>query len=810
MDFNSESVKKEEEKTGVSCEGQPHPDKVEVMTLTSSIDLVSLEPVCPQATELKEKEKKEKEKETTMVVVQSPPVIETRSSTTEPVPSGPPAPHYGEHSIIPQDVQPVEPAVGLPVGQDVIRKMSSSLMTVARRLVWGGNDYAVRVKDYLTWPRIIGPPLGASVESTITIMHGEHDNIQRVAIKETAPRIKAEWSVQDEPSILIGSTPDVNKIANKLRGRCDISKALAEKLACRINKNLQIHDLSGFFTSGFVLAAHVQLFGCYDIAQNVVPLAADLVITANISVHAEAEVAQTLTSCLKALNEQALSFDASTLSETDIQVIMAIAAGGPSGVITMEGARLYAATSFLDWPTRCYFIYSAKPFALPARRALTCGEIRASLYGIATRLNRFDDMAAGFVRSSTFLVGYVRSWSRAAPLAEGASPARSDARRQHYRGHFYALHETNVILVPKVRGYNFLWDLMGTSQPRTAVDDLLVPDGKALCGLNDEEVMRTTLGIGALLSCSASSVLNYFNLTARELNTWAAGVGVASTTHLKAMFESSTPGLPAPYYLATIGFAQQFAAVNIHPHCFSGMYNFSGLGAGMLHVRDDATWWWGHFGIAVPYLVQPLSMAWIWKSLADIWGCYGPNPVVDFGRDIVIGGAVDNEYMCFNRDEPLYLRLASAPAPYVYIPYGQFAINIIRQYGRITNVRWVIDMREVARVAQGAGDLGPPIINQHQPTFAPGLGFIQTGTLLTFDWDLQCILVPGLSKEVVGEALFMDVCRMGKRALSDVGVLRDRMDTAPFAPIDTSTMVGLIKGMSAGMSLTEKVDKAGN
>nr|UUV42280.1 MAG: putative capsid protein [Inari totivirus 2] len=725
--------------------------------------------------------------------------------------------------------------------------------------------------DQLLWKRPLGKSACWDAAGILPWMVKvkEGSIVQSTKIEEVDAHVKTRYSLENSAGILSHGVRDINMVVRTSRGICSVSKKVMEEIGCRVDLNMEVTDMSGFFACGYFLAAHLDYFEKAAIAPGFVGMQADCIIVSNVAAYAtDEEVNHAVGAIIKAMNEQTIGFQRRYLSETDVQVLISIAMGGSSSVRPGMGQPSMPVTCFVEWPKRKYFLWDTKPVVLPEEReVLTAAQVRSSMSAFAKLLDAYDDMATGFVKAASILVMRCEEWTlgvseNAKARAEKAKKAASSsqiaagpssstasykdaasrdkiiealsrliAMSEHdlakvidaqeegedevelysraglieavlaqirelknqkqqvekatkkpeapvvdkepvkARGMIHAMLECGTIQVQRVRGHNFMWDMMHIPRPSDAVDPLLHEDGMHLSGMRSYDVMRTMQTIGGLLSVAAGSVLHGMSITGRELNLWAAGTGCPSTDILRTVFQATHSGTVAPYYQLVIGAFQQMMHFNINPAFVRNCGLFSALGAGLAEVNHSYSWWQSVWPNHIPYLIDPASMSWAYRGWNDSWGIYGPSPDVNFTHDVVRGGCVDNEYLSFHRDEPAYVAAASSRQPFINIPYGLFALNVCRQICD-PDRGWAVTIRLARIAASGAVDLERPRYDIWQPQWNETTKMAVIGCLPVFDWARNSIIVPGLDRRTVGDNHFYTITRVAERAYG-VGLQRD-------------------------------------
>lgn len=373
----------------------------------------------------------------------------------------------------------------------------------------------------------------------------------------------------------------------------------------------------------------------------------------------------------------------------------------------------------------------------------------------------------------------------------------------------HALLEAKQIMVQQVRGPIFLWDVLLYKKPVTAIDRKLVDDGLALGGMDSDLQLRTCFFIGGMLSIAAGVVLHGINVTGRELNNYVAGGGDMISAQLRQWLQCTKSGGVAVFYQLLVGALQQMVSVKISPTFMARCSIWCGDRGEWEDIDQPNSWFRSEWARKIPYIIEPLSMSWVFLAFCDLWGYFGIRPRVNFSHDLVVGGAADQEYISFHRDEPRYMASASMKIPYRYIQYGIIMLNIMRQYFNAIGV-WAISIRLIRVVKAGSGDLEPPIDNIFQPERLPNLPWYKAGTLLTFSHELQCVIVPGLTRLAINPDNFYILLRMGDVVLEGVGIQRDGIVGKDAAPIGGLALLEGLVGLDEDDTVPTVSKKAEN
>lgn len=788
--------------------------------------------------------------------------------------------HYGGHSLVPTDVIHIDfMTCGSVIGQDVIAKIASAIVTLRRRMSWDNADRSVIFSDRITWNRAFTTPTTWATKSSIIWLVRNFADPVNTQIEYVQPFIKTKFKMHDTAGVLANGLPNIKGICDTLKANAKMSKNVADKMCSSITRNPEVYDISGFFANGYCLAAHLDYCTASGVEFTWQAVDRDLLIFANINSVTDDAANAAVKLLNLGLNEQALAFHFRRLSPNDLQTIISIAMGGISSLTIPAGAANFPVTTLIKWPTRKYLFWDTTEQVFPARAVLTAEQVRQSLANIACLLGAYDDMARGFVKAASIVYCSPRQWElptapkpvmekepaslgkvtdclknlktpgnlsfesasllaskaiRTIQVKEGTAdgdqaslefvhqllnslnpipPSQSeieqrkaehkrkleewDKQRKYSGGLIHAMLEISNIQVQEVRGHNVLWDILNIKRPTDAIDNMTYKDGLCLAGMKSTDQMNAMLTIGALLSVSAGTVLHNLNITGRELNLWARGDGPRITVHMRELFSATRAGSVAPFYQMVTGAFQQMVEAKLSPTFMRRCSVFSRFTTEIPHVRLNNSWWVGTWGMHIPYIADPINLSWAYIGFVDVWGYFGPNPKVNFSHDIVIGGADNNEFIGFHRDEPKYLEQASMDSAFGYIVYGPMMTNVTTMLIRPRH-NPVITFREIKLARAGAGELQPPRTDLWQPLWHDGIPLMKAGTMISYDHVRESVVAPGFTKEALGERDFYTLIHLGEKTLTDVGLTRDFVRGMVGTPVGSLFLIQQLKGLDMG------------
>ncbi|UUV42274.1 MAG: putative capsid protein [Ilomantsi totivirus 1] len=396
------------------------------------------------------------------------------------------------------------------------------------------------------------------------------------------------------------------------------------------------------------------------------------------------------------------------------------------------------------------------------------------------------------------------------PSKKSSSAAESEAPAKVYRRCLiHAMLEIGTIRVPAIRGANPMWEMMGCAQPRGTSDPMTEEDGRSLFSMHKQLHMHTLHLIGGLLHVSAAVVMHSVNVTGRELRLWAIAADCRSTAFLRQLLIAEQNGDTAPYFQLVVGTLQQLCNYTISPRFTDSMDSFSGNVYDMPEVASKGTYWEAAFPHRIPYFIEPVSLTWAYKGWCDYWGIFGPDLTVDFGHDLVVGGPDGEQYFGFHRDEPAYLKAAVGDAGFNYIAYGNLTINAMVMMARPAH-HWLITIRLAKTTQEGTAELSRRIFGQFQPVYHPITGLLIVGTLLTWSWELDAVVVPSLELGSVPARDFHYLVGIRAGQVHQVGWRVDGTKDKSLKPIGTNTFLSGIKGLKIRGEKPTSRDAAGN
>lgn len=147
----------------------------------------------------------------------------------------------------------------------------------------------------------------------------------------------------------------------------------------------------------------------------------------------------------------------------------------------------------------------------------------------------------------------------------------------------------------------------------------------------------------------------------------------------------------------------------------------------------------------------------------------------------------------------MYVRAVLGREPYVFIPYGQMALNILRQHFRYA-AHPQISFRRVRAGVRNDSFMDPEWLENEelQPWYDENTVFqTQPGTMLTFDWDSAAVLAPAIRAANFQPGFWPRISRTGAQQTQYVGYMLDASYDSSTIPMGMPDLLGGFTGLSA-------------
>lgn len=368
---------------------------------------------------------------------------------------------------------------------------------------------------------------------------------------------------------------------------------------------------------------------------------------------------------------------------------------------------------------------------------------------LANRLCAMDDFIRGFVAASSIVNGqlfdeqmpeaervrFVLPAPENPPegyVADRLYEADDDLNRVRY---YASTLETGTIGLPRVLPSNVLWHILGLDAPVNALS-VMREELRVFSAATTQRRQRMGAVIAAVYSVGVSAVLNYYNITGREMNEWAAQSSLGHATGwLNGMLNAQDDGEPPEIRQLACALARQCTRMFLDESDFQSL-SFCG-GAGYAADVVDDSHWFAAWGRNVPYMIQPLTIGFLFVDWADL------SDVMRFAENGILIGLGDTTYD--NR--------AGTSDAVIYPAYGVNLLTCLMQLYRLdpaeVNLQWMTHISCFG--TRRTGLRGRVEDEGLTPVAIAELICYSAGTLKTFDWTTRRTVSPILPRASVTE-----------------------------------------------------------
>lgn len=137
------------------------------------------------------------------------------------------------------------------------------------------------------------------------------------------------------------------------------------------------------------------------------------------------------------------------------------------------------------------------------------------------------------------------------------------------------------------------------------------------------------------------------------------------------------------------------------------------------------------------------------NAWSELWCITSPGISFDFGSEVVSTGQPEDRGFYFANGEKQYMTSWDTREPWRFIPYGQLAINVLRQHFRISEA-WKVTFHHIgASTDQRSAHEFPRNLENAslQPEYESAMYHTVPGSMITYDWGVDRILAPILLKK---------------------------------------------------------------
>lgn len=696
--------------------------------------------------------------------------------------------HIGKHSVDLTDVTHTKMVdQSDKTGQNAIVKLSNALTqdadSVTRNALFNWD-----ITAHLTGPSSVGPPRNGDVVSTFQRYTVPAVAIQPTTVSFTAPQREDMLPQAAAKDYMNDTTLKPKFVTDALQGTVNFNRATAERVAPKLLTQMVRYDISALFAVAYIVYAMRRDQEASNIAPAVPAAVGNNVVVRTVDDAVPANANANATGIVSDMEAGRFILDKRDLSDEDINVLQLIAAG-PQALNGVPGGPNSVIGSIVT-PPILWSLLCEGAFVVPPMVDSTSLQILSTINKLGSVLCATTSQLKGFMRASTIVNGSVRPCG---PLA---------ARLYRY---YTSTIEFNSVTLPTPRAHNFMWHLLGI-EPARMDAPYFNEDVTQLRSLEPLVLDKTMIGVAGLMSIGVSSVFQTLNITGRELNSLgAAGGAVAQAANLIRSLICKGSGDRASILRLACGLIGQISTIVINPSTvLSPTWANQAIGV-QAWAANEA--WQGAFGLTIPYLVDPLCMAWLFDKWSHLWGVSAAGPSFDFHEELqTLGAPPDNGWYAEMGCDDYFERVKST-RPFSYIAYGSAAMTLQRQHLTANALNWDVTFSLYVKSGQRWRQLGVDAAAALQPQWDFDLQRMIPGTMLTFDWVRMAVLAPSIRQNAYMVNRFNTLKSMDKVTSLYAGVLIPHSYTQENVVADLSQLGDLISGLDIAAQSDPAVNK---
>lgn len=624
----------------------------------------------------------------------------------------------GNSSVTPTLVEPIKATASDVYAQDVIHGVYNKIIGRAERSQVG--ERSVTVKGVVSLPWKHGNAPMARIEA-------EYPRTYAPARIPERTRIVWDQPVQNgvvDPAVIQEYLPeqriDSRRVGSTMRGEQNMSNIYAQSTIPLLHQGHESYDLSGMFTVLHLMIDYSIFIDKRNLNRVRGQFNADSVVTVNILAEGDAgQVAATATA--SAIEVGRIPIQRRLLTNSDLSVLYAISSG-MQYIVVDAGAHPFLHRTF-TWPRILWVLWDGNPAPLGNPAVVSTAELRATAVKLAAWCDAYSDYVEGYVRAQTLING---------KLIHGED--ETDVL-------VMSMLDIERVSLPFPRGRSFIWGMLTNKYTYTFPREVLRAEFDIVIDRTADEVVLIGAVIASAISLSASSVLNQFNISGKNLNSWASHQPVPVNNFLMGLFSGRSGSHTHTFAMVVCNVVTQFLGFKISWTCFLGGQWCNGF-AHRVDV-DNLQLWASEWGNRIPYILRPEAIEWLIVKWLSVWGISGPGLSYDISNEVYVVGPAGSLGLMVWLGDDKYREAALTRVPFTLNPYALFLINALKQDWR-DPVAYAISYRRITRSVGASVMIDPDYLIDEawQPDYDVNTFTIVPGTLLSYDWETGAILGP--------------------------------------------------------------------
>ena len=202
--------------------------------------------------------------------------------------------------------------------------------------------------------------------------------------------------------------------------------------------------------------------------------------------------------------------------------------------------------------------------------------------------------------------------------------------------------------------------------------------------------------------------------------------------------------------------------------------------------------WQSVWTTEIPYIVTPMSVSCYTTKWLDLWGISSPGQSFDFINEVMGNGPADQQMWDARYGANDWDEMAKHKCPFVFVRYGAFAYNVIRQHWRIANH---VQIAFTGLSTNSALRVHSTDTEWQQPRFVDNIYLIIPGTMVSYDWVRMRVLVPKILRASFAAAVWQNLACNPKQTSIIAGILKQGSGANTRVDTSNNALSGLIKGI---------------
>lgn len=522
--------------------------------------------------------------------------------------------------------------------------------------------------------------------------------------------------------------PDARAAANVIKGKVTMSAGYLAYAAPQLLEGMASYHLVGLFTALYILidfSTWIDKSGLQRGRGDVIDGAIN-----RVNVNSDADgLPGAIEASNVAITQGRIPLRYVDVTAADLSVMNAIAAG--PNYIRVDDHAFRFIHKTISWKPILWTVWDSKPIVLPGAGNVTTAMLITFLHKITDLLDAHLDAVTGFVRAHSILNGTVVN--------------NHDRTRSWVTGPL----EIERVYIPKPKGKNFIWNVLTSSYEYVWQSADFKEEYKCILNFSPDEMIQIGCLVSATYSLAVSSMLDNFNITGNNINSWANHANTPVHNFLFKMFRARPEQETIFLFSLACNVVPQFCGMKLAWQCFQtsrwsgGFSHRRNLGARAAWGQQWANW--------TPFLLRPETLEFVIEKWLTTWGITGAGASYNISNEMYSAGNAATQGLMLWMGDDKYTEMMLTTIPFMKNPYGMMLNNLIKQDWRVGDP-WVVSYRHIE---QGAGNtvLVDPEYHadeEWQPGSDPATFSTIAGSWPTFRWDIMKGLAPTILRNDMG------------------------------------------------------------